>query len=87
VWGSLARNREQNQCEFAQINGVIADAPLCMATVLPRMSVMPHGAENYTCLVADCEGCTPEQQPHIGFQPEVRSSKMLKRVTFSDSMG
>ena len=76
VWDALARNRESNQCEFTQVNGVIADAPLCLneagyssttiecdaadADAVPNFTLEELGAEHYTCLVADCEGCTPD---------------------------
>jgi len=73
VWRALDANRESNQCQFQQVNGVISDEPLCLkqsgygsttfqcdaADAIPNYTLGELGAENYTCLVADCEGCTP----------------------------
>lgn len=74
VWGALQSNRDANRGQFRQVNGVISDEPLCLkqsgygsstftcdaADAIPNYTLEELGADEYTCLVADCEGCTPE---------------------------
>lgn len=69
---------------------MISDEPLCLkqsgygsttfrcdaADAIPNYTLKELGAENYTCLVADCEGCTPSV---LNNNPEFAAN--LKYVT------
>lgn len=76
VWDALRQNREANGAAFTQVNGVIGDAPLCLSKTgyntttstcdastpgaIQNYTLDELGADDYTCLVADCEGCVPD---------------------------